>query len=33
VRWTLEGDTLHWSDVNPPDFAPYFGLDGWRRIA
>ena len=33
ARWTLEGDTVFWSDVTVSDFAPVFSPDGWQKIA
>jgi TRAP-type C4-dicarboxylate transport system substrate-binding protein len=33
ATWTLTGDILTWTDVDPPGYAPYFtGESGWRRI-
>lgn len=33
ATWTLTGDTLTWTDVDPPGYALYFtGESGWQRI-
>jgi TRAP-type C4-dicarboxylate transport system substrate-binding protein len=33
ATWTLNGDTLTWTDVDPPGYALYFtGESGWQRI-
>jgi TRAP-type C4-dicarboxylate transport system substrate-binding protein len=33
AAWTLTGDTLTWTDVDPPGYGLYFtGESGWQRI-
>jgi TRAP-type C4-dicarboxylate transport system substrate-binding protein len=33
ATWTLAGDTLTWTEVDPPGYAPYFtGESGWQRV-
>jgi TRAP-type C4-dicarboxylate transport system substrate-binding protein len=33
ATWTLTGDTLTWTEVDPPYYALYFtGASGWQRV-